>query len=102
MGLIGARRRVATCAVVLLTVMLGFHVVFGKNGLIAYRAKRTQVHDLREQMTGLQTENSRLRSHVDRLSSDPDAVEHEARESLHYTRPGEVIYTVPADERPSK
>jgi cell division protein FtsB len=28
-------------------------------------------------------------------TSDPDAIEHEAREKLHYARPGEVIYTLP-------
>jgi cell division protein FtsB len=32
---------------------------------------------------------------VDRLQSDPNAIEHQAREELHYTRPGEVIYTLP-------
>ena len=98
MLLFEARRRVATCAVVVLALMLGSHVVFGRNGLIAYRAKRAQVRTLREQMVGLQGENVRLRSHVDRLSTDPDAVEHEAREALHYTRPGEVIYTLPASD----
>lgn len=75
--------------------MIGYHVVVGQNGLIAYRAKRDQVRDLRQQMTNLQTENTRLRNHVDRLSTDPNAIEHEAREALHYTRPGEVIYTMP-------
>jgi cell division protein FtsB len=28
--------------------------------------------------------------------SGPDAIEHEAREKLHYAKPGEVIYTLPA------
>jgi cell division protein FtsB len=37
-----------------------------------------------------------LKGHVDRLQSDPNAIEHQAREELHYTRPGEVIYTLPA------
>lgn len=92
-----ARRRVATCAAVMLAGLLGYHVVFGQNGLIAYRAKRDQVRDLRIQMTDLQRENTRLRNHVNRLGTDPNAIEHEAREALHYTRPGEVIYTMPSD-----
>jgi cell division protein FtsB len=37
-----------------------------------------------------------LKGHVERLQSDPNAIEHQAREELHYTRPGEVIYTLPA------
>ena len=44
----------------------------------------------------LQAENERLRGHVDRLQNDPGAIEHQAREELHYTRAGEVIYTLPS------
>ena len=51
---------------------------------------------LNQQMQELQRENDRLKSHVDRLQSDPNAIEHQAREELHYTRPGEVIYALPA------
>jgi cell division protein FtsB len=46
-------------------------------------------------MIQLQKENDRLHGHVDRLQNDPGAIEHEAREELHYTRAGEVIYTLP-------
>jgi cell division protein FtsB len=38
-----------------------------------------------------------LRARIERLKSDPDAIEHEAREKLHYAKPGEVIYTLPAE-----
>lgn len=96
-GVFGARRRIATGLAVVLAVLIGYHAVFGQNGLIAYRAKRAQVRDLHQQMVELQDDNQRLRSHVDRLGTDPNAIEHEAREALHYTRPGEVIYTMPAD-----
>jgi len=33
---------------------------------------------------------------VERLKSDPDAIEHEAREKLHYAKPNEVIVAMPA------
>jgi cell division protein FtsB len=29
------------------------------------------------------------------LKNDRDTIEYEAREQMHYTRPGEVIYTLP-------
>jgi cell division protein FtsB len=32
---------------------------------------------------------------VDLLKSDPDAIEHEARERLHYAKPNEVIVALP-------
>jgi len=34
-----------------------------------------------------------------KLKSDPDAIEHEAREKLHYAKPGEVIYALPAESK---
>ena len=40
-----------------------------------------------------------MREHVNRLKSDPSAIEHEAREKLHYAKPGEVIYTLPAEPK---
>jgi cell division protein FtsB len=97
----GARRKIATGAAAVLAVTMGYHVVFGQNGLTAYRAKRHGERDLRMQMQELQRENGELRGHVDRLSNDPNAIEHEAREELHYTRPGEVIYTMPLDNKTS-
>ena len=44
-----------------------------------------------------------MRQQIERLKSDPDAIEREAREKLHYAKPGEVIYTLPdADGRRSR
>lgn len=95
----GNRRRLATGAVALLAIMVGYHVVFGKNGLTAYQNKRHDLRDLQSQSQQLEQDNGRLRSHVERLTNNPDAIEHEAREALHYARPGEVIYTMPSDQK---
>ena len=93
------RRKVATGAAGFLALTVGYHVVFGQNGLTAYQAKRRDARDLQVQVEDLKRDNERLKAHVDRLTNDPDAIEHEAREELHYTRPGEVIYTMPADRK---
>src|SRR5438309_8262692 len=89
------RRRAATLAAAALAVGVGYHVVFGANGLFVYQKKRQETKQLNQQMLHLRQENEVLRGHVDRLQSDPTAIEHQAREQLHYTRPGEVIYTLP-------
>ncbi len=89
-------RKIATGAATLLAVGLGYHVIFGQNGLTAYQQKRQDAQSLSLQVRSLQKENEQLKSHVERLQSDPNAIEHQAREELHYTRPGEVIYTLPA------
>jgi cell division protein FtsB len=75
-----------------LAIGVGYHVVFGPNGLIVYEQKRHETHALETEVQQLSGENEALKSHVGRLESDPHAIEHEAREQLHYTRPGEVIY----------
>jgi len=90
------RRNAATVAAAALALAVGYHVIFGANGLTAYEQKRQETGVLNQQMLDLQRENARLKEHVDRLQTDPNAIEQQAREELHYTRPGEVIYTLPA------
>jgi cell division protein FtsB len=97
------RRRVATFATAILALVMAYGVIFGHNGLTAFAHKREEAKVLQEQMQQLQKENDRLHEHINHLQSDPDAIEHEAREELHYTRSGEVIYTLPnASTDPSK
>jgi cell division protein FtsB len=91
-----SRRKVATLGAGVLAVVMGYGVVFGHNGLIVFAHKREETRELQVQMQQLQQENTRLREHVDQLQNDPAAIEHQAREELHYTRAGEVIYTLPA------
>ncbi len=91
-----SRRKIATTAALALAASIGYHVMFGQNGLAAYEAKRREARALDEQLQVARQQNARLKAHVDRLQNDPAAIEHEAREQLHYARPGEVIYTVPA------
>ena len=88
------RRRVATALGVLVAVLLAYHVVFGSNGVNNYEQKRAQDRQLQQQINSLQKENGNLKDHVKRLKNDPDAIEFEAREKLHYAKPGEVIYTL--------
>lgn len=94
-GVYGARRKIATCGAIVLAGVVGFHVVLGQNGLTAYRNKRQTIRGMNVEMRDLQIKNQILRSHVERLGNDPNAIEHEAREALHFTRPGEIIYTLP-------
>jgi cell division protein FtsB len=89
------RRRGATIATGALALVMAYGVIFGHNGLTAFAHKREEAQSLQQQMQQLQKENDRLYEHVDRLQNDPSAIEHEAREELHYTRAGEVIYTLP-------
>lgn len=90
-------RKVATGAAAVLALAVAYHVIFGQNGLTAYQQKRQETQNLAKQLRNLQTENDAMKGQVDRLKDDPNAIEHQAREELHYTRPGEVIYTLPPE-----
>ena len=98
----GQWRRLATVLAIALAAGVGYHVVFGPNGLTVYEAKRESERSLTQQLQVLTHENESLKGHVERLESDPGAIEHQAREELHYTRPGEVIVTLPVEPSASK
>ena len=90
------RRKLATLGVAILTVWLFAHVMFGDNGMVVYRQKKADYQTLQKAIDGLQKENDSFNSQVKALKTDPRAIEQEAREQLHYARPGEVIYVNPA------
>ncbi len=90
-----AWRPAGTVVAVALAGFLMWHVINGKHGLSVWQQKRAEDHQLQREITNLEQENAQLRERVEKLKSDPDAIEHEAREKLHYAKPGEVIYTLP-------
>jgi cell division protein FtsB len=96
-----ARRRLATAGVVLLTAWLFLHVMFGANGMVVYRSKSAEYQKLQVEINRLQQENEAYTQQIKALQSDPKAIEKEAREQLHYTRPGEVVYVQPTPQKPA-
>lgn len=85
-----------TLLAVLLALLVTWHVVNGKDGLSAWQKKRAEERHYQQEIDDLQKENAQLHDRIQHLQTDPDAIEHEAREKLHYAKPGEVIYTLPA------
>jgi cell division protein FtsB len=92
-------RPAGTVFAVALALAFAWSVFNGKHGISTWYQQRSQEKQLQHEIQDLQKENSRLRQHVDRLKTSPDAIEHEAREKLHYAKPGEVIYTLPPDRQ---
>ena len=93
-------RPVGTGIAVILALLLTWHVIHGKHGLSVWQQERAQDKTLQKQIQDLQTENASMKDRIEHLKSDPDAIEREAREKLHYAKPGEVIYTLPPDPQP--
>jgi cell division protein FtsB len=88
-------RRLGTAAATLLIVGLLLRAMFGANGMVVYRQKHDEMESLQSEVERLQKENSQYVDQIKSLKSDPAAIEKEAREQLHYTRPGEVVYVAP-------
>jgi len=98
--LYGIRRHLATGAVAVVTIWFFVHVMFGLNGMVVYRQKRAEFQSLHDQIRDLKQENVRYTEQIHSLETDPKAIEKEAREQLHYARPGEVIYVSPSPVPP--
>jgi cell division protein FtsB len=93
-------RRVGTAAALILTLGLVLHAMFGANGMVVYQQKRAEKLTLQSEVERLQKENDQYVDRIKALKTDHRAIEREAREQLHYTRPGEYVYVAP--EPPSK
>ena len=89
-------RLAAVAGVAVLLCVAGYYVVFSANGLMVYREKRRTSQDLERQIKSLQQQNGAMESEIKALKTDPKTIEKEARERLHYTRPGEVVYSLPS------
>lgn len=82
--------------VVVVAVSLFAHVVFGANGMIVYKQKRSEYETLQRQILEEQQENDRYAQEIEALKKDDKAIEKEAREQLGYAKPGEYVYVAPA------
>jgi cell division protein FtsB len=96
-----AWRSAASAVAVMLALLLGWHVVNGKHGLSMWEQKRVEDKQLQKDIGDLQQENARLRVRVNKLKSDPDAIEREAREKLRYAKQGEVIVDLSNEAKPA-
>ena len=85
-------RPAGTVIAVALALLVTWHVIYGRHGISVWQQKRAEDR-------ALQQENERMRQQVQRLQSDPEAIEREAREKLHYTKQGEVVVAMPSQSQ---
>jgi len=90
-----AWRPAASVMAVTLALLIVWHGVNGKNGILVWQQKRVEDRQLRKEIDELNRENERLRNRVDRLKTSPDAIGVVARDKLHYAKPNEVIVNLP-------
>ncbi|HEY6308356.1 MAG TPA: septum formation initiator family protein [Candidatus Angelobacter sp.] len=90
------RRKLATAAIGALLCLIGYGAIFGANGFLVFHQKRVESQRLDREIQSLQQENARSEQEIKALKSDPQAIEKEAREHLHYAREGEKVYKLPS------
>ncbi len=80
----------------LVTVALMVHNIFGQNGYLALRRQQEQIHALQQKILQLKEENDQLdKENQALIKSEPAAIERPAREQMHLAKPGEKIYLLP-------
>ena len=97
-----ARYRNIILLLVLVSIALIVHNIFGQNGYLALQRQRRELQTLQEQINHLKQGNTRLDKQNQSLRTDPEAIERLAREQMHLAKPGEKIYTVPEKASPSR
>jgi cell division protein FtsB len=95
-----AWRPAGSILAVALALLVTWHVISGRHGLSVWNQKRVEDKQLRKEIDSLEQENARLKQRIEKLKSDPHAIEREAREKLHYAKQGEVIYALPPEPAP--
>lgn len=103
MEIFALRRRIATIAVIIIAALMFVHVMFGANGMVVYKQKRSEFQSLQKQIAQEQKDNEIYMQQIQGLKTDQKAIEKEAREQLRYVRPGEYVYVplTPANPPPS-
>jgi cell division protein FtsB len=93
------RRRLATWGLFLFAALIAAHVLFGTNGWMAYEQKKAEYRAVTEDLQKIQKENAQLEAQIKALKTDPRAIEREAREQLHYAKPGDSVYVIPTSNQ---
>ena len=69
--------------------------VFGTHGVLAMRRSQKEASEVRKEIDQINEENRQLQERVKALKTDPEAIEHIAREEMGLARPGEYIFKIP-------
>jgi cell division protein FtsB len=79
-----------------LTIVFLVSFFFSEQGMSELQRSRLRVQNLQSEVTRLETENKRLQQEIESLKKSTFAVERIAREDLGMSKPGEVVYMLPA------
>lgn len=68
---------------------------FGAHGVLAMHRAQQEAAREQQEIDRINQENAELQNRVNRLKTDPQAIERIAREQMGLARPGEYIFKIP-------
>jgi cell division protein FtsB len=86
--------KVARIILLSIVTLVMYIFMFGDVGLLRIWKAQTELKTLSGRIAALEIDNERLGVQIERLRSDPFAIEKVAREKYGYLRPGERVYRI--------
>ena len=98
------RGRAVQYLIVFLGSVLVVDALVGDKGVLQMLKKRQELRLLDQDVAAARARNAQMRAEINRLKSDPAALEEIARKDLGLIKPGEKLFIIrdapPADQRP--
>ena len=95
------RRRVTGYGLFVAAFVLMVNALVGENGYLATMQARSDRNKLMDQVARMRLKNQEMRDQIQRLRTDPTALEEAARRELNMIRPGETMVII-KDASPAK
>ena len=78
----------------MIALMLALGSLTAEGGFRRYARLKRDLHSLEDRNARLASDNARLKREVQRVRTEPAAIERAARESLGLVRSGEVVFNL--------
>lgn len=88
------RRRQVVWAAVAIALVLALGSLSAEGGFRRYARLKRDVHTLEDRNARLTADNTRLKREVQRVRTEPAAIERAARESLGLVRSNEIVFNL--------
>ncbi len=88
-------RRLLLCCSVFLNIALAWNLIWGEQGLVAYKALQQEFMALNERMDALGSKNIALSREIKLLQSDDKYIEQMIRKRLNFVKDNEIWYIFP-------
>jgi cell division protein FtsB len=90
---LNSSQRILVMSLVLFLAMIGA-AVFNEDGFLEVFKFQKELDTLKQKNKDLKKENAQIKVQIDRLKTDPYAIEKVAREKLNMVKPEETVYQI--------